>query len=89
LLGAAEAAKDLGGTHFMVVPGHGGPSQNGFAYINVFTLAPGDILPSRAVSVDEVQYFLDKRPGRPDQASPTYAARSPGWATQVVSSAAP
>ena len=39
LLGAAEAAKGLGGTHFMVVPGHGSPSQSGFAYIKVFRLS--------------------------------------------------
>jgi hypothetical protein len=76
LLGAAEAAKGLGGTHFMVVPGHGSPSQSGFAYIKVFTLEPGEILPTSAVSVDEILYFLNRRPN------------SSEWATQVVSSTA-
>ena len=76
LLGAAEAAKSLGGARFMVVPGHGSPSQSGFAYIKVFTLEPGEILPSSAVSVDEILYFLNRRPN------------SSEWATQVVSSTA-
>ncbi len=88
LLGAAEAAKGLGGTHFMVVPDHGSPSQNGFAYIKVFTLEPGELLPSRAVSIDEILYFLDKRPSRPDQANPTYSSSSSEWATHAVSSTA-
>ena len=73
LLGAAGAAKGLGATHFMVVPGHGSPSQSGFAYIKVFTHEPGEILPSSAVSVDEILYFLDRRPSTSE------------WATQVVS----
>jgi hypothetical protein len=88
LVGAAEAAKGLGATHFMIVPGHGSPSQNGFAYIKVFTLKSGEILPSRAVSVDEILLFLDKRPSTQDQANPTYSLIRSGWATSVVSSSA-
>lgn len=61
LVAAAEAAKRVGGTHFMVLPGHGGPSQSGYAYIKVFTLETPEGLPSGAVSVEEVLYFLDKR----------------------------
>jgi hypothetical protein len=86
LLAAAEAGKSLGGTHFMVIPGHGSPSQKGFAYIKVFTLEPGEVPPSGAVSIEEILYFLDRRPSKPDQTNPIYASRSSDWATQVASS---
>ena len=51
LLSAAEAGKSLGKTHFLVIPGHGSPSQKGFAYIKVFTLEPGEVPPNGAVSM--------------------------------------
>jgi hypothetical protein len=70
LLGAAEAARGLGKTHFMIIPGHGGPSQKGFAYIKVFKLEPGAPLPSGALSVEEIAYFFD-RTRTPDQAIPS------------------
>jgi hypothetical protein len=65
LVEAAEAAKGVGATHFSVLPGHGGPSQKGYAYIRVFTLDPADALPSGAVSVEEILLFFDKRPKEP------------------------
>ena len=60
LVKAAEAAKRAGGTHFMVMPGHGGATQQGYAYIKVFTFDDGDRLPSGAISVEEALQFFNK-----------------------------
>jgi hypothetical protein len=60
LVKAAEAAKKAGGTHFIVLPGHGGATQAGHAYIKVFTADAGDRLPSGALSVEEVLQFMAK-----------------------------
>jgi hypothetical protein len=60
LVKAAEAARQVGGTHFMVLPGHGGATQPGYAYIRVFTLDPGDVVPSGAMSVEEALQFFNK-----------------------------
>src|SRR5262245_210699 len=46
LVKAAEAAQRAGGTHFSLLPGHGGPTQRGYAYIKVFTVGPGEDAPS-------------------------------------------
>ena len=64
LVKAAEAAQRAGGTHFMLLPGHGGPTQRGYAYIKVFTLAPGEGAPSGTMSVEEALYFFRRRPGQ-------------------------
>ena len=63
LVKAAEAAQRAGGTHFMILPGHGGATQKGHAYIKIFTFAPGDAAPSNAMSVEEALYFF-RRPTR-------------------------
>jgi len=65
LVGAAQAARRVGGTHFLVIPGHGGPTQKGYAYIKVFTLAAGDGVPSGAVSVEEALHFYGGRRDEP------------------------
>ena len=65
LVRAGEATRRVGGTHFMVLPGHGGPSQKGYAYIRIFTLGPGEGVPSSAMSVEEALTFFRKRP-KPD-----------------------
>lgn len=64
LVKAAEATQRAGGTHFMLLPGHGGPTQRGYAYIKVFTLAPGEDAPSGTMSVEEALYFFRRRPGQ-------------------------
>jgi hypothetical protein len=78
LLAAAAEARRVGATHFMVVPGHGGQSQKGFAYIKAFTLRDGEVPPTGAVSADEVLYFLEKRPS-------AYASNS--WSTVTTTRA--
>jgi hypothetical protein len=60
LVKAAQAARQVGGTHFMVLPGHGGATQAGYAYIRVFTLDAGDGVPSGAISVEEALQFFHK-----------------------------
>jgi len=62
LVRAAEAAQRVGGTHFMLLPGHGGPTQRGYAYIKVFTLGPGEEAPSSTMSVEEALTFFRKPP---------------------------
>jgi hypothetical protein len=62
LVKAAEATLRAGGTHFMLLAGHGGSTQKGFAYIKVFTLAPGEGAPSGTMSVEEALYFFRRRP---------------------------
>ncbi len=62
LVKAAEATQRVGGTHFMLLPGHGGPTQRGYAYIKVFTVGPGEDAPSSTMSVEEALYFFRKRP---------------------------
>ena len=62
LVRAGEATRRAGGTHFMVLPGHGGPSQRGYAYIKVFTLGPGEGVPSSTMSAEEALTFFRKRP---------------------------
>jgi len=64
LVKAAEATQRAGGTHFMLLPGHGGPTQRGYAYIKVFTLAPGEGAPSGTMSVEEALYFFRRPPGQ-------------------------
>jgi hypothetical protein len=65
LVRAAEATQRVGGTHFMVLPGHGGPTQRGYAYIKVFTLGPGEGVPSSTISAEEALTFFRNRP-KPD-----------------------
>lgn len=62
LVKAGEATRSVGGTHFMVLPGHGGPTQKGYAYIKIFTLGPGDVVPSSTMSAEEALTFFRKRP---------------------------
>jgi hypothetical protein len=62
LVRAAEATQRVGGTHFIVLPGHGGSTQASFAYIKVFTLDAGDTAPSSAISVEEALHFFRKLP---------------------------
>jgi hypothetical protein len=64
LVKAAEATQRAGATHFMLLPGHGGPTQRGHAYIKVFSLAPGEGAPSGTMSVEEALYFFRRRPGQ-------------------------
>jgi hypothetical protein len=60
LVKAAEAAKQAGATHFILLPGHGGATQAGYAYIKVFIADEADRVPSGAMSVEEVLQFLAK-----------------------------
>jgi hypothetical protein len=64
LVKAAEATMRAGGTHFMLLPGHGGSTQKGYAYIKVFTLAPGEGAPSGTMSVEEALYFFRRPPAQ-------------------------
>jgi len=64
LVKAAEATLRAGGTHFMLLPGHGGTTQKGYAYIKVFTLAPGEGAPSGTMSVEEALYFFRRPPAQ-------------------------
>jgi hypothetical protein len=64
LVKAAEAAMRAGGTHFMLLPGHGGSTQKGYAYIKVFTLAPGEGAPTGTMSVEEALYFFRRPPAQ-------------------------
>lgn len=61
LVQAAEATRRAGGTHFVLLPGHDGPTQRGYAYIRVFTIAAGEDAPSGSMSVEEALYFF-RRP---------------------------
>jgi hypothetical protein len=60
LVRAAEATLRGGGTHFMLLPGHGGATQSGYAYIKAFTIDAGESLPNNVLSVEEVLYFYRK-----------------------------
>jgi hypothetical protein len=60
LVKAAEATRRAGGTHFMLLPGHGGSTQRDYAYIKVFTFGAGEGAPSGAMSVEEALYFFRK-----------------------------
>ena len=71
LVRAGEATRRVGATHFMVLPGHGGATQRGYAYIRVFTLRPGDAVPSGTMSADEALTFFRKRPGMAETRKPT------------------
>jgi hypothetical protein len=62
LVRAGEATQRIGGTHFMVLPGHGGPTQTGYAYIKVFTFRPGEGVPTSTMSAEEALTFFRKRP---------------------------
>lgn len=62
LVRAAEATLRAGGTHFALLPGHGGSTQKGYAYIKVFTLAPGEGAPSGTMSVEEALHFFRRQP---------------------------
>jgi hypothetical protein len=64
LVKAAEAAQRVGGTHFMVLPGHSGSAQGGYAYIKVFTFGVGERAPSTAMPVEEALHFLRKPQGQ-------------------------
>jgi hypothetical protein len=66
LVKAGEATRRVGGTHFMVFTGHGGPTQSGYAYIKVFTVRPGEVVPSSTLSAEEALTFFRKRP-KPDR----------------------
>src|SRR4029079_7387838 len=57
LVKAAEAAQRVGGSHFMLLPGHGGSPQLGYAYVRVFTLGADECAPSRTISVEEAVQF--------------------------------
>ena len=61
---AAEATQRVGGTHFMVLPGHGGSAQGGYAYIRVFTFGDGERVPSTAMSVNEALHFIRRPQGQ-------------------------
>jgi hypothetical protein len=65
LVRAAEATQRAGGTHFMVLPGHGGKTQAGYAYVRIFTFGAGEEAPSSAMSVEEVLYFYRRPQGQP------------------------
>ena len=64
LVKAAEAAQRVGGTHFMVLPGHNGSAQGGHAYIRVFTVGAGERVPTTAMPVEEPLLFLRKPQGQ-------------------------
>jgi len=64
LVRAAEATQRVGGTHFMVLPGHGGAAQGGYAYIKVFTFGDGERVPSTAMSVNEALHFIRRPQGQ-------------------------
>ena len=77
LMRAGEATRRAGGTHFMVLPGHGGPTQRRYAYIKVFTLRPRDGAPSSTMSAEEALLFVrtrSKPEGRNAKASITRGA---------------
>ena len=57
---AAEATQRVGGTHFIVLPGHSSTAQGGHAYIKVFTFAAGERVPSTAMPVEEALHFFRK-----------------------------
>ena len=61
LVRAGEATRRVGGTHFTLLPGHGGATQRGYAYIRVFTLRPGDGVPSGTMSAEEALTFFHKQ----------------------------
>jgi hypothetical protein len=64
LVRAAEATQRVGGTHFMLLPGHNGSTQKGHAYIKVFTLGPGEGAPSSTMSVEEALHFFRRPPAQ-------------------------
>ena len=67
LVMAGEATQKAGGTHFMVLPGYGGPTQRGYAYIRVFIIGSGESVPSNTMSAEEALIFFRKRPGAQDR----------------------
>jgi hypothetical protein len=64
LVKAAEATQRVGGSHFMLLPGHGGSPQQGSAYVRVFTLGADERAPSGTISVEEALHFIRKPQGR-------------------------
>lgn len=64
LVSAGEATRKVGGTHFMVLTGYGGPTQRDYAYIRVFKVGSGESAPSNAMSAEEALTFFRKRPSR-------------------------
>jgi hypothetical protein len=64
LVKAAETTQRVGGTHFMVLPGHGGSAQSGYAYIKVFTIGVGERVPSSAMSASEALQFIRRPQGQ-------------------------
>ena len=64
LVRAGEATQKVGATHFSVLPGYGGASQRGYAYIRVFTVGPRESAPSNSMSADEALTFFRKLPSQ-------------------------
>ena len=62
LVRAGEATQRVGGTHFIVLPGYSGQTKRGFAYIKVFTVSPGESVPSNTMSAQEALTFFRKPP---------------------------
>ena len=64
LVKAAQATQRVGGTHFIVLPGHGGSAQSGYAYIKVFTFGADERVPSSAMSASEALHFIRRPQGQ-------------------------
>jgi hypothetical protein len=58
LVKAGEATQRVGGTHFMVLPGHGGPTQRGYDIHR----RSGEVYRANTTDAEEALTFLRKRP---------------------------
>lgn len=75
LLKAAEASKQVGGTHFVVVNGSdSGDNTNSSSLIRIIKLEPGAEAPLGAVSADEIIHFFGPTFGRSERTSPAKPA---------------